>query len=193
MSDLYYCILWKECRHKCAKSARTPDCKLNIYVLPAKEVIPLERLYFLVLWFLQQAVTQSWVYGHVTVKRGEKRHHTVHGWHTVFLHGWFHYLNCSFTTRVHNFHDLKTNKQAKKQTMTCLISFRVPFNYFGFTCPGIGSIFVQGPLRRLWLTVIFILKLSSVSAVQFHYRGPSSSSVNWRAQGLTRKWTSNLK
>lgn len=39
------------------------------WVLPAKEVVPLERIHLLEFRFLQQAVTQSWVYVHITAKR----------------------------------------------------------------------------------------------------------------------------
>lgn len=46
--------------------------------LPAKEVVPLEIIYLLEFGFLQQAVTQSWVYGHVTVARERNDQNTHH-------------------------------------------------------------------------------------------------------------------
>lgn len=46
--------------------------------LPAKQVVPLERIQLLEFRFLQQAVTQSWVYGHVTVARKRKDENTHH-------------------------------------------------------------------------------------------------------------------
>lgn len=45
--------------------------------LPAKQVIPLERIHLLEFRFVQQAVTQSWVYGHVTVGREMTTIHTI--------------------------------------------------------------------------------------------------------------------
>lgn len=46
--------------------------------LPAKEVIPLETIHLLEFRFIQQAVTQNWVYGHVTVARERKDQNTHH-------------------------------------------------------------------------------------------------------------------
>lgn len=46
--------------------------------LPAKEVIPLETIHLLEFRFIQQAVTQSWVYGHVTVARERNDQNTHH-------------------------------------------------------------------------------------------------------------------
>lgn len=45
---------------------------MNISVLPAEEVVPFQRIYLLVLRLLQQAVTESRVNSHITVKRKEK-------------------------------------------------------------------------------------------------------------------------
>lgn len=54
----------------CTSGTSTSWTVLNIAGgLPAKEVVPLERIHLLEFRFLQQAVTQSWVYGHITVGR----------------------------------------------------------------------------------------------------------------------------
>lgn len=45
--------------------------------LPTKQVVPLERIHLLEFRFVQQAVTQSRVYGHVTVGREMTRIHII--------------------------------------------------------------------------------------------------------------------